>query len=97
MHKGFFNRSAEKVARKLLGKVLVRKTNGIEKRARIVETEAYFDERDPASRARQNGDLKETMKMEAGTILVYGVHNNWLVNIVTEKKGKASAVLIRAA
>src|SRR3989338_7142741 len=36
------------------------------------------------------------MMMRAGTILVYGVHNNWLVNIVTDGEGKANTVLIRA-
>ena len=92
----FFLRDAEIVARELLGKILVRKIKKKEKKARIVETEAYFDENDPASRACKNGDLKETMKMQAGTILVYGVHNNWLVNIVTGVEGWASAVLIRA-
>lgn len=92
----FFNRDAETVARELLGKILIRKINGKEKRARIVETEAYYDENDPASRACQNGDLKETMKMDAGTILVYGVHNNWLINFVTGREGEAAAVLIRA-
>ena len=60
-------------------------------KAKIVETEAYYDEKDPASRACQNGDLRETMLMEAGTILVYGVHNSWLINFVTGKKGEAAA------
>lgn len=92
----FFNRNAEIVARELLGKIIVRKINGKIMRARIVETEAYFDEKDPASRACQNGDLKETMREIGGTILIYGVHNNWLINFVTEKKGKAEAVLMRA-
>ncbi len=87
-----FSNDAEKVAKKLLGKIL--KVNS--KRVRIVETEAYYDENDPASRARQNGDLCRTMKMKAGTILVYGCHNNWLLNIVTGKEKKAEAVLIRA-
>lgn len=100
LNQNFFNRDAEIVARELLGKIIVRKigNNGVinELRARIVETEAYFDENDPASRARQNGDLRDTMKMKAGTILVYGVHANWLVNIVTGDEGVASAVLIRA-
>ena len=36
------------------------------------------------------------MMMGPGTILVYGVHNNWLINFVTGNLGKASAVLIRA-
>ncbi len=96
MDKNFFNREADVVARNLLGKVIVRNIGGKELRAKIVETEAYFDENDPASRACQNGDLRETMMMEPGTILVYGVHNNWLINFVTGNIGKASAVLIRA-
>lgn len=93
MNKEFFNRDAEQVARELLGKII--SVNG--KKAKIVETEAYFGEEDPASRACKNGDLKETMKQKGGTILVYGVHNQWLMNIVTGKKGEASAVLLRAA
>ena len=92
----FFSRDAEIVARELLGKILVRHENGKEKKARIVETEAYYGAEDPASRACKNGDLKNTMEMDAGTILVYGVHNNWLINFVTGEKGKAEAVLLRA-
>ena len=88
----FFSRDAEIVARELLGKILV--VNG--KKARIVETEAYYDKNDPASRACKNGNLRETMEKEAGTLLVYGCHNNWLVNFVTGKKGEAEAVLLRA-
>ncbi|MEN9626514.1 MAG: hypothetical protein RL557_842 [archaeon] len=91
-----FNQPADIVAQELLGSVIVRKINGKERRAVIVETEAYFDETDPASRACFNGDLRATMCMGAGTLLVYGVHNNWLVNIVTGEKGRAEAVLIRA-
>lgn len=95
--KNFFVKPADLVARNILGKILIRKTNdGGIKKARIVETEAYFDESDPASRAVQNGDLRATMQMDAGTILVYGVHNNWLFNIVTGRVGEAAAVLIRA-
>jgi DNA-3-methyladenine glycosylase len=87
---------AEQTARKLLGKVLARKVGGKILKAKIVETEAYYGKTDPASRACKNGDLKETMEMEAGTILVYGVHNNWLINFVTGEKGNAEAVLLRA-
>ncbi len=92
LNKKFFLRSPDIVAKELLGKIM--QVNG--KKAKIVETEAYFGPEDPASRARQNGDLKKTMEMDAGTILVYGVHNSWLINFVTEEFGKASAVLIRA-
>jgi DNA-3-methyladenine glycosylase len=96
IQKDFFTKKANIVAKNLLGKILIRKINGKKFRAKIVETEAYFGSEDPASRAVKDGDLKKTMAMEAGTILVYGVHNNWLLNFVTGKKGKAEAVLIRA-
>ncbi len=96
LEKNFFERKAEIVARELLGKVIVRNLGKEKLKAKIVETEAYYDETDPASRARQNGNLRRTMQDEAGTILVYGVHNNWLINFVTGKKGKAEAVLLRA-
>ena len=96
MNKNFFERSLEIVARELLGKVIVRKIGNRELISKIVETEAYFDEKDPASRACKKGDLRETMKMKAGTVLVYGVHNNWLLNFVSGYEGEAAAVLIRA-
>lgn len=92
----FFSQNAEKVAQQLLGAKLVRKIRGKELRAKIVETEAYYNEKDPASRACQNGDLRKTMMMKPGTILVYGVHNQWLLNFVNNIEGKAEAVLIRA-
>jgi DNA-3-methyladenine glycosylase len=96
LKKDFFSRDAEIVAKELLGKILVRIENGKKKKAKIVETEAYYGKEDPASRACKNGDLKKTMEDEPGKILVYGVHNNWLINFVTGKKGKAEAVLIRS-
>ena len=93
----FFVRDARTVARDLLGKVLVRRINRKILKSKIVETEAYFDENDPASKAsKRKGDLKTTMLMPSGTILVYGIHNNWLINFVTNSEGKAEAVLLRA-
>ncbi len=96
LQREFFLKSAEEVAKELLGKILSRRIGDVVLTAKIVETEAYYGEEDPASRACQNGDLKKTMEKEAGTILVYGVHNNWLINFVTGKEGKAEAVLLRA-
>lgn len=92
----FFSRDADEVARDLLGKIIVRKIGNRKLNAKIVETEAYFGPEDPASRAVQNGDLRKTMLMRSGTILVYGVHNSWLLNFVTRDEGRAEAVLIRA-
>ena len=47
----FFDRKAEVVAKELLGKILVRKMNGRKLKTKIVETEAYYGDDDPASRA----------------------------------------------
>ena len=58
LNKKFFLRSPDIVAKELLGKIM--QVNG--KKAKIVETEAYFGPEDPASRARQNGDLKKQWK-----------------------------------
>lgn len=92
----FYARDSEIVAKELLGKILVRKNRNKLLKARIVETEAYYGSKDPASRACKNGDIRKVMESEAGTILVYGVHNNWLINFITGNQGKAEAVLLRA-
>ncbi len=95
--KEFFNRRADVVARDLLGKILIRKINDGEIKAKIVETEAYFGEEDPASRASK-GKTKtfEIMWKEGGKILVYCVHKYFMFCIVTGEKNKPEAVLIRA-
>jgi DNA-3-methyladenine glycosylase len=98
LSKYFFRKRADKVAKRLLGKYIVRKINNKKLIAKIVETEAYFGEKDPASRA-YGGKITKISKWMyegPGTILVYMVHANWLFNIVTGKKGKPEAVLIRA-
>jgi DNA-3-methyladenine glycosylase len=93
----FYARDAETVARELLGKVLVRKSGKENMAGRIVETEAYYGRRDPASRAyRGKTKLSEPMWSGPGTVFIYMVHNNWLMNIVTGKEGEPAAVLIRA-
>ncbi len=92
----FFNQNAEIVARELLGKILVRKMGRKELRGKIIETEAYFDEKDPASWARF-GKRKDNFLMweQGGKILVKNVHKYCMLNFVTGYKGKAEAVLIR--
>jgi DNA-3-methyladenine glycosylase len=49
--KDFYERDPAAVAKDLLGKVLVRKLNSETLSGRIVETEAYYGENDPASKA----------------------------------------------
>ncbi len=94
----FFDRNSVVVARDLLGKYLVRKTeNGVEKYT-IVETEAYEGLFDKASHASRGQTARNTpMFGKPGTIYVYftyGMH--YMLNIVCGKPGHPSAVLIRA-
>jgi uracil-DNA glycosylase family 4/DNA-3-methyladenine glycosylase len=94
----FFIDLPDIVAKNLLGKILVRKLNGKILSGRIVETEAYFGEKDPSSRAYL-GRPKYCVKLMhdvPGKTLVYNVHNNWLFNIVAHTNNEVGAVLIRA-
>ncbi len=96
--KEFYERDPALVAKDLLGKILLRKINSKILSGKIVETEAYYGKRDPASRA-YSGRPKYCAKLlydEPGKTLVYNVHNNWLFNVVAHEKGKVGAVLIRA-
>lgn len=94
----FFEREPDIVAKELLGKILVRTINKKRISGIIVETESYFGEDDPASRAykRKSERFYNKMISTPGHLLVYMVHNNYLLNIISHKKGKAGAVLIRA-
>jgi DNA-3-methyladenine glycosylase len=51
LKRDFFGKDTIEVARKLLGKVLVRKAGSKFIKGRIVETEAYLGSNDPASHA----------------------------------------------
>lgn len=94
--KEFYARRTEDVAMDLLGKVLVRMINGRIVSGVIVETEAYFGDADPASRAKRKGDLRATLYGDAGNALVYGIHKQWMLNAVAHTPGGGGAVLIRA-
>lgn len=94
----FYHRPCVEVAKDLVGKVLVHRIDGEERRLRITETEAYCGESDTACHAHRGRTKRtEVMYMEAGTIyiyLCYGVH--WLLNLVTGEADQPEAVLIRA-
>lgn len=92
----FYARDTKRVAEDLLGKFLIHKSNGEVTGGRIVETEAYYGQKDPASRATKKTKISEIMWGQAGFSLVYMVHANWLFNVTTEEKGVPGAVLIRA-
>ena len=95
----FYQRDTVIVAKKLLGKKLVRKIGNKEISGIITETEAYRHEDDPASHAfRKITDRNKVMFGNVGMSYVYftyGMH--YCFNIVAKKsKVSAGAVLIRA-
>lgn len=93
----FYERPAQIVARELLGKSLIRRFSDREENHIIAEVEAYEGPEDKASHARFGKTKRnEVMFGPPGRFylyLIYGMH--WMLNIVVEKEGIASAVLIR--
>ena len=97
--RSFYNQDAIKLARDLIGKVLVHRVREKEYRARIVETEADVGTHDRASHASK-GRTERTEVMfgpggHAYVYLIYGIYE--MFNIVAGQRGDAQAVLIRAA
>ena len=95
----FYQNDTVIVAKRLLGKKLVRKIGNYEISGIITETEAYRHNDDPASHAyRKITDRNKVMFGDVGISYVYftyGMH--YCFNIVAKKsKVPAGAVLIRA-
>ena len=87
-----------KIARELLGKSLFTRISGVVTGGMIVETEAYsWKERGchayEGKMTARNKSMFDTGG-HAYVYLCYGIHN--LFNVVTNQKGVADAVLIRA-
>jgi DNA-3-methyladenine glycosylase len=99
--RSFYQRPTTRVARDLLGKVMVRQPEdgGPPRLARIVEVEAYLGERDQASHARRGPTPRAAIMFgppgHLYCYLIYGMHV--CANFVCEPDGVAGAVLIRAA
>jgi DNA-3-methyladenine glycosylase len=96
--RSFYDRDTIVVARELLGKFLVHKSRGVKRIGKIVEVEAYLGEHDLAAHSSK-GRTKRTEVMfgppgHAYVYLIYGMYH--CMNVVTEREGHASAVLLRA-
>ncbi len=97
LKRDFYNRDPVAVARELIGKRLIRRTSQGLCSGIIVETEAYLAANDPASHSYRGRNRKSaTMFGRAGVLYVYPIHARHCLNAVTESRGVASAVLIRA-
>src|ERR1700757_2233046 len=95
----FFARNPRRVARDLLGKVLVRKNPKSEPlTARIVEVEAYLGEEDPAAHAASGLTLRNAVLFgPPGHAYVYFIYgNHYCLNVSCEPEGRAGCVLFRA-
>jgi DNA-3-methyladenine glycosylase len=96
--RSFYDRDTVAVARELLGKYLVHASATVERIGRIVEVEAYLGPHDLAAHSAK-GLTKRTQVMfgppgHAYVYLIYGMY--YCMNVVTQPKGVASAVLLRA-
>ena len=97
LQRDFYERNTKAVARDLLGKRLVRRLEGEALEGIIVETEAYYGLRDPASRAYSGvKEYNRLMWGEPGRVFIYNVHRYWMLNVVAHEPGDVGAVLIRA-
>ncbi|VVC74954.1 Putative 3-methyladenine DNA glycosylase [Aquicella siphonis] len=98
LERQFYDRDTILVARELLGKYLIHHTHGKTLIGKIVEVEAYLGPHDLAAHSAK-GRTKRTEVMfgppgHAYVYLIYGMY--FCMNVVTEKEGHASAVLLRA-
>jgi DNA-3-methyladenine glycosylase len=96
--RSFYDRDTIIVAKELLGKYLVHQDKHIRRIGKIVEVEAYLGSHDLAAHSAK-GLTNRTKVMfgppgHAYVYLIYGIY--YCVNVVTEKEGHASAVLLRA-
>lgn len=97
----FYSRPTLDVAKDLLGKYLVyRGEEGKKTVCKIVEVEGYIGAIDKAAHSYNNRITKRTKVMfgaagYAYVYLIYGMYH--CLNVVTQKEGEGSAVLIRAA
>ena len=96
--RAFFARSPRRVARELLGKLLIRDLGELRLAGRIVEVEAYLGESDPAAHAAAGNTARTSILFgPPGYAYVYFIYgNHYCLNVSCEPEGKAGSVLFRA-
>jgi DNA-3-methyladenine glycosylase len=104
LDRAFYSRDPRRVAKELLGKVLVRQNadgrakNQERLTARIVEVEAYLGENDPAAHSAAGRTLRNAVLFgPPGYAYVYFIYgNHYCLNVSCEPDGTAGGVLFRA-
>jgi DNA-3-methyladenine glycosylase len=94
----FYDRDPRRVARALLGKLLVRRTAGVVLAGRIVETEAYLGQDDPAAHSAAGRTARNAVLFgPPGIAYVYFIYgNHYCLNVSCLPDGAAGGVLFRA-
>ena len=94
----FFNRDPRRVARALLGKLLLRKTSRGIRAGRIVETEAYLGHGDAAAHAAAGRTPRNAILFgPPGHAYVYFIYgNHYCLNVSCLPDGVPGCVLFRA-
>lgn len=97
--RAFFNRDPRAVGRELLGKILVRREGRRLLAARIVETEAYLGEDDPAAHSASGRTARNAVLFgPPGYAYVYFIYgNHYCLNVSCLPDGVAGGILFRAA
>jgi DNA-3-methyladenine glycosylase len=98
LDRAFFSRDPRRVARELLGKVVVRQHSDTLLTARIVEVEAYLGEQDPAAHSAAGNTARTAVLFgPPGHAYVYFIYgNHYCLNVSCEPDGQAGSVLVRA-
>ena len=95
----FFDRDPRRVARDLLGKLLIRRRGRQTLITRVVETEAYLGKNDPAAHSASGRTSRnEVIFGPPGFAYVYFIYgNHYCLNVSCLPDGEAGGVLFRAA
>jgi DNA-3-methyladenine glycosylase len=95
---GFFDRDPRRVARELLGKLVVRRLGRQVLIARVVETEAYLGKNDPAAHSFSGRTARNDVLFgPPGYAYVYFIYgNHYCLNVSCLPDNEAGGVLFRA-
>lgn len=98
LHRSFYDRDPKRVARDLLGKVLVRPAKEGPLTGRIVEVEAYLGTNDAAAHSAAGKTLRNAVLFgPPGYAYIYFIYgNHYCLNVSCEPDGVAGGVLFRA-